>query len=541
MLAYGLDIGNGYAMVALIDAGGTPRDCYPARAWFMGQGTGMPTLCYVGMNGSIEVGEEGVASNVARYPGRKVACIKRHLHEDAIVLSEDGKPLLDDRLQEQTVSPLDVYAAIVRKVVELANEERLTSGAAPIYDVVLAHPASFRDDVEDAGGSNRLRLLKQATEKVSFGDKSLHVVGMIPEPAAAAFEFLCAQEAQGAAGEGDRDPFCAIVYDLGYGTFDTAIVERQASPETTSGFVYDVVGSPRSIEDVGCKDFDERLAAHMEHLLKEEYSYEPRNDIARERILHGAINVKHRLSKDTEASFQMPSDQGDPMRITVTRNEFESITWGLLNLTLQCFKEMLDYAASSGLDITDIVLSGGGSLMPMVREGVQKLMEDVQALMPGTEVTIHNPASAAAYGAARYAEAVAMPAPAPAPVPAPPPHAILNQYTQHAYGVLEGSEEVSILVNRGSKLPARASVEYTCDGDYTELWVYRIDREATPGTAVARNDCTSVFRFGFSVPANEACTFEFICEENGSLTMACTRPDDNTTLRRNSFEIWAGR
>lgn len=536
MRSLGLDIGNGFASVALVEGSGRIVRCFAPNLYFEDPdwgGAGMPTEAYVNDDGTILVGEPEVAGRCHREPWRAVRAVKRLLAEGEIRLEKDGDPVLDAYGEEQELTPGDVYSAIVARVVDLANGYLTEHGKDPVYDVVLAYPASFRGDAErdDADGSatNRLRVMRQSAERVVLGGHGVHVVRMIPEPAAVALDYIASSEMPPLV-EGEA----AVVYDLGYGTFDVALV----TPSGDAVGRLDLIDSD-SIEDLGCRDFDRRLQRYLAHRLAKEANFRPSSTADREDLRVGSLGVKLDLSQSATACYHGHADGGRPVRLEVRRSEFEKCTKDLLTRTLEKVSAMLASAHRQELEVRLVILAGGGSKMPMVERAVRDLMR--VSLCPDAQIVRHSsPSDAVAYGAAREGAAYdgrdISPGESPEAEPADDgDHLDLNERARCAYGIWESrNHEVTLFMASGTKLPHTETRVYRSRADSISLRFFRTKGDHPLLGAVPEGECVSVRRFSIDVPPGEACRFDLtVRDDDGSLTVACTWPD-GTTIVRNS-------
>ena len=168
----GCDIGNGFGYVSLLQQqAGDPLPLLPSK--YQLSNLGMPTTAYVTPpdGAPIVVFQKGKAAEkrYQKYPKQLVHAVKTRLKEGNIALPEVEKP----------VPVAQLYGAIARDLVTLAEEELKNKGIDPIYDLVFTFPASFADDTAI------LEQMQQAIQAVELDGHPLRVLGRLPETAEA--------------------------------------------------------------------------------------------------------------------------------------------------------------------------------------------------------------------------------------------------------------------------------------------------------------------------------------------------------------------
>lgn len=221
--AFGVDIGNGFGYCSLLSDESRDPDILLGDAF---RREGLPTDAYVDQDGKILVQE--ISSMLRRHPGRGVHAIKRHLAAgETITLWEHGTSF--------EVSADRVYQAIVQELLGIANRERRTMRQEPVYRLVLTYPVEFKDN------KKLLARMKRSVEGIKLeGGARYQVAGMLPEPAAVAFDYLYYMRhlaVENRLGSGDR--FTVVVYDLGHGTFDTALVSAEDNSDKYTVYASD--------------------------------------------------------------------------------------------------------------------------------------------------------------------------------------------------------------------------------------------------------------------------------------------------------------
>src|SRR4051794_13425895 len=180
----------------------------------------VPSVVYVMPDGAILVGEAAERRG-AGDPTRLVREFKRRVG-DSVPIIVGGSPY----------SPQLLLSHLLRWVVGVATERQ----GAPPAEITVTHPANW--------GAFKRDLLTQATELADVPGATL-----CSEPEAAAIAYA----SRNRVAAGDR----VAVYDLGGGTFDAAVLRRDADG------TFGLVGSPEGIEHLGGVDFDEAVFRHV--------------------------------------------------------------------------------------------------------------------------------------------------------------------------------------------------------------------------------------------------------------------------------------
>jgi molecular chaperone DnaK len=175
------------------------------------------------------------------------------------------------------------------------------------------------------------------------------------------------------------------VFDLGGGTFDVTIIVIDGNSIR--------VRSTAGDHQLGGKDWDDRLIDHVAKAFQKEFGINPLEDAFASHELRGrCVSAKLTLTMRPEVKLDFRY-QGRPLRITVTRNEFENLTADLLSRTEEMTRFALQEAKFNIDDIDTVLLVGGSTRMPMVRSRIREIFKKE----PSTEI---NPDECVALGAA---------------------------------------------------------------------------------------------------------------------------------------------
>lgn len=247
------------------------------------------------------------------------------------------------RLGSKELRVVDVIGAILRKVAEEALSLR---GGEPPREVRLTHPARW--------GSASLGKLRQAAEIAGLGSPVF-----VAEPVAAATHFA-SQRLQ--AGQ------YVAVYDLGGGTYDTAVLQR-----TEDSFV--LAGAPGGNENLGGEDFDDRLYRYLGQQLSHEdwrQLQESEDRIwtqANTELRRSARRTKEFLSRAPRYEFYMPPPLNQELQVTAETLR-ELIVQDIQSTVVELERTVRD----AGLDpnqLAAIYLAGGSSRIPLVSRTIQ--------------------------------------------------------------------------------------------------------------------------------------------------------------------------
>ncbi|MBM7865690.1 Hsp70 family protein [Heliobacterium gestii] len=334
-----------------------------------------PSCVFLNKEGKLDLGllaEQQALSEPSRFRDK----LKRDLLED--------KPIF---LGSRKYEPYKLVAQLLAYVKETAERNR-----GRIEQVVLTVPAGYT--------SREKGLMRRAATEAGFRE-----IDLLPEPVAAAMYY--AQREKSDLEKGDY----ALVYDFGGGTFDVALLEK-----TETG--YQFPGVQGSLSDCGGVDIDiliyQRILAHcgeefINRLQSSDSDAEIRLhyelfDVARKRI-------KHNLTTKTEVFTMLP--YGLPVdSFSMKRVELNQLIEPLLQRTIQCCEQVIADAGLQPEDISLVLLVGGSSFIPLVRQ----LLEKTFAC---TVVLAKKPHLAVCQGAALSIE----PAPVEEAAPSPQPRA----------------------------------------------------------------------------------------------------------------------
>ena len=370
----GIDLGTSISKMATI-LHGEPK-CIESR-----EGSILiPSVCALSKSGERLVGilaQRQAVTNpkntvfaVKRFIGRRFSDpeVQKELKRLPYETRERADGGVEIKLGEKWYTPIEISSMILQKI-KLDAEEKLGEKAEA---AVITCPANFDD--------SQRKATKTAGEIAGF-----KVLRIINEPTAAA---LCY-------GFGKKKPEKVLVYDFGGGTFDDTILDL--SPDTVE--VIATGGEPH----LGGEDFDQRVINFIIEQFKKEQGIDLSKDpLALQRVKEAAEKAKIELSSALETEINLPfisADTSGPKHLLykINRAQFENLVRDLVERSIERVKKTLKEAKLSKNEVDEIILVGGTTLIPQVREAVK----DFFGKEPNKSI---NPEEVVAMGAAIEAE-----------------------------------------------------------------------------------------------------------------------------------------
>ena len=322
---FGIDLGTTNSCIATIGEDGLPQVIKNLDDEFT-----TPSVVFYDEGDEYYVGQEA-KSGMSVEVERIVAFIKREMSNANYHREIDGK----------RIAPVEVSALILKKVVDDANEQRSYEGLPPVKKAVITVPAYF--------GNMECELTKQAGKIAG-----LEVLDLLNEPTAAALSY----------GTKGLEGKTFMIYDLGGGTFDVSIMKMKNG-------VLDTLAT-NGDHHLGGVDWDIALLDYVLMKNNLDVTYE---DIKDERdagkMLLAAENCKKNLSKSDKASFKLVYKRKQYVT-EVSRAVFEELTADLLEKTIDIINHAIRLSREANPMIDEVILVGGSSYMPMVKERLQK-------------------------------------------------------------------------------------------------------------------------------------------------------------------------
>src|SRR5271169_101287 len=379
-----------------------------------------------------------VIYSAKRLMGRGVEDVQEELKLFPFHLALDIQPgeVLRIQLGDQQYTPPEISAYILRQLKK--NAERYFG--APVTKAVVTVPAYFND------------AQRQAT-KDAGRMAGLEVLRLVNEPNAAALAYGLDRAKEGT----------IAVYDLGDGTFDV---------QSTNGDTH-----------LGGDDIDNLLLAigldeiHAEHGVDLR-----RNPGAVQAVRRAAIEAKIRLSTEPTASFDIELPNGDRYQREIPRAVFEMLIEPILKRTVGPCRQAMADAGIAPEQIDEVVLVGGSTRIPAVRQLVDGLFHlAARGKKPHTEL---NPDEVVALGAAVQADILAGASKATEEM-------LLLDVTPLSLGIEALGGTVARIIQRNSTIPASATEHFTTGVDgQTNVAIHVVQ-----GERELASDCRSLARF----------------------------------------------
>nr|XP_039268183.1 heat shock 70 kDa protein II-like [Styela clava] len=284
------------------------------------------------------------------------------------VINDGNKPKIPviQSDKRSILSPEQISAMVLedmKKTAEAFLGETVT-------DAVITVPAYFND------------AQRKATNDAGV-IAGLNVIGMINEPTAAAVAYGLDTQS-----DNERN---VLIFDLGGGTFDVTIVKikgRKFDVKATGGDTH-----------LGGEDFDNKLMKHFVSEFKEKHGEDiSENKRALNRLRVACEGAKRKLSTSKQTKVQLDVLQGGyDFSSTISRAKFENLNCDFFDRVFDTVKKTLSDSGLKKKNIDDVVLVGGSTRIPKIREMLEKYFDNMEL-----KRTI-NPDEAVAHGAAAYA------------------------------------------------------------------------------------------------------------------------------------------
>ncbi|MCD6550358.1 molecular chaperone DnaK [bacterium] len=363
----GIDLGTTFSAMAVVE-GGEPRIIENKE----GART-TPSVVALSKSGEILVGVTARRQQITN-PKNTIFSIKRligrryndpEVQRDKKLLpyeireSSDGG--VEVKMGEKWYKPVEISAMILQKLKRDA-EEKL---GEKIEEAIITCPAYFDD--------SQRKATKVAGEIAGF-----KVRRVINEPTAAALAY----------GLTKKKNQQIVVYDFGGGTFDISILdvgEDTVEVKATGGDTH-----------LGGDDFDQKIMDWLVEQFKKDQGVDlSKDNLALQRLKEAAEKAKIELSTTLETEINLPfitSDASGPKHLyyKLTRAQFENLVKEYIDRSIELVKQTLKEAKLEPKDIEEVVLVGGQTRTPKIKEEIKKLFgkDPCQEINPDEVVAI---------------------------------------------------------------------------------------------------------------------------------------------------------
>ena len=392
----------------------------------------------------IETPERAVYS-VKRLMGRGVDDVQEELKLFPFRLADDLQPgeVLRIQLGDRSFNPPEISAFILRQLKR--NAERFFG--APVKKAVITVPAYFND------------AQRQAT-KDAGRIAGLDVLRLVNEPTAASLAY----------GLDKKNNGIIAVYDLGGGTFDISILKLHDG-------IFEVIATNGDTH-LGGDDIDNLLIAVALDDIRGDMGIDlRRNGEAVQAIRKAVIDAKIALSSQESCKLDLELPGGHHYRREITRAMFEQLAQPVIDRTVGPTKQALKDAGLKPEQIDEVVLVGGSTRIPKVRQ----LVQDIFKRVPHTDL---NPDEVVALGAAVQARILGGGSEATKEI-------LLLDVTPLSLGIEVAGGVTDKIILRNSTIPASATQHYTTQVDgQTNVAIHVLQ-----GERELAKDCRSLARF----------------------------------------------